>query len=292
MPRMHGGPDPDRNLAAARAAFLFSVDLEDVRSMIPGGERYRERVPANTERLLEYLARHDKRCTFFTVGDVARAYPELLRAIASQGHEIACHGDTHATLERLGPEGFVADLARSMESFAAAGVPRPVGYRAPVGSLTAATRWAYPILHEHGVRYSSSVVCARSIFYGWPEFGLDTPRCLDGIWELPLSLTRTPGPRIPIAAGVYLRNLPLPLIELAFRRRLAAREPVIAYLHPFDIDTEQERFMHPELRENRLLNWLMYRNRDDVFRRLDRLFANGAPVLPYAEYVTTRLACA
>ncbi len=270
-------------------AFLFSVDLEDVRSMIPDGARYRERVPANTERLLEFLARHDKRCTFFTVGDVARAYPELLRTIAGQGHEIACHGDSHVPLERLGLEGFRIDLERSLASFAAAGIPRPCGFRAPVGSLTAATRWAHGVLREQGFAYSSSVVSARSPLYGWPEFGGDRPRRVDGLWELPLSLFRVPALRIPFAAGVYLRNLPLPLIDWTLRKRAAAGEPIVAYVHPYDIDTDQEHFMHPELGGSRLLNALMYRNRADLFRRLDRLFATGVRVVPYAEYVATSL---
>ena len=257
--------------------------------MIPDGARYRERVPANTERLLEFLARHDTRCTFFTVGDVARAYPGLMRAIVARGHEIACHGDDHTPLDRLGRDGFVADLERSLASFAAAGIPRPVGFRAPVGSLTAATRWAHALLRERGFAYSSSVVSARSPLYGWPDFGGDRPRRIDGLWELPLSLLRVPGLRIPFAAGVYLRNLPLALIERTLRRRAAGGEPIVAYVHPYDLDTDQEHFMHPELGGSRLLNALMYRNRADVFRRLERLFASGARVVPYAEYVATSL---
>jgi polysaccharide deacetylase family protein (PEP-CTERM system associated) len=270
-------------------AFLFSVDLEDPRAIIPDGARYRDRVPANTERLLEFLARHDRRCTFFTVGDIARSYPELVRAIAAQGHEIACHGDTHAPLDRLGPEGFRADLERCLAAFAAAGLPSPTGFRAPVGSLTSATRFAYAILRERGFVYSSSVVPARGARYGWPDVGSDRPCRVDGLWELPLSLTRTPGLRIPFAAGVYLRNLPLPAIGWTVRKRLNENEPVISYVHPYDIDTEQERFMHAELGNSRLLNWLMYRNRGDVFRRLERLFAADARVMPYAEYVATGL---
>jgi hypothetical protein len=48
--------------------------------------------------------------------------------------------------------------------------------------------------------------------------------------------------------------------------------------------------MHPELGESRFLNALMYRNRADLFRRLERLFASGLRVVPYAEYVATSLA--
>jgi hypothetical protein len=140
-------------------------------------------------------------------------------------------------------------------------------------------------MREHGFRYSSSVVSARNPVYGWPEFGGDRPRCIDGLWELPLSLMRIPGLYVPFAAGVYLRNLPLAVIEATFRRRLAAREAIVSYVHPYDIDTDQEHFMHPELGDSRLLNWLMFRNRRDVFRRLERLLAKGAHVLPYSDYV-------
>ena len=45
----------------------------------------------------------------------------------------------------------------------------------------------------------------------------------------------------------------------------------------------------PELGDSRFLNALMYRNRGDLFRRLDRLFETGVRVVPYAEYVATSL---
>ena len=63
----------------------------------------------------------------------------------------------------------------------------------------------------------------------------------------------------------------------------------MAYLHPYDIDTEQERFMHPEINESRFYNWLLYRNRGRVFERLEKLLQCGPKVVPYAEYVAETL---
>ena len=60
--------------------------------------------------------------------------------------------------------------------------------------------------------------------------------------------------------------------------------PAAGYLHPYDVDTAQERFMHPELGGSRALNRLMYWGRGRVCRRLDRLFG-AARVMPYREYV-------
>ena len=269
---------------------LLGIDLEDVRLMIPDGTRYRERLPHNTERLLALFAERGLRCTFFTVGDVARRYPDLVREIAGAGHEIACHGDDHTPLDRLGPEGFRADLERCLDSLAKAGVPVVKGFRAPMGSLTESTRWAYEILAELGFEYSSSVIPARLLFYGWPAFGDDRPRRMDGIWELPLTLTGPALLKMPLAAGVFLRAIPLPLIEFLVRRRIRAGDPVVGYLHPYDIDHEQERFRHPEIGESRFLHRLMYFNRHDTMRRLERLFDSGAQLRPYGDYVADSLA--
>jgi polysaccharide deacetylase family protein (PEP-CTERM system associated) len=267
--------------------FLFSVDLEDVRSMIPEGERYADRVPANTERYLDLLARHGARCTFFTVGDVVRRHPELVRCIAAAGHEVACHGADHVQLDRQDAGSFRRDLERTLEDLARAGVHSVRGYRAPTFSLTARTRWAYEVLAELGFAYSSSVLPARNPLYGWPGFGSACRRTEAGIWEIPMSLL--PGLAIPFAGGVYFRVLPFPLIRALFARRFARGEPVVGYFHPYDVDTEQEHFMHPALGGNRLYNRLMYVNRGRVLARLERLLEPGVRVLPYAEYVGTQL---
>jgi polysaccharide deacetylase family protein (PEP-CTERM system associated) len=265
-------------------AFLFSIDLEDVRSMIPDGHRYVERVPANTERILAFLERHGARCTFFTVGDVARRYPELLARIAAAGHEIACHGSDHVPLDRLGPQGFRDDLRRALDDLARAGAAEVWGFRAPVMSLTARTPWAHEVLAEFGFRYSSSIVPAGSALYAWPDFPDRCVRTASGVWEIPVSVLG--GRRgVPFLSGVYFRLLPFAVVQAGFRRTLRAGRPAAGYLHPYDVDTEQERFMHPELGDSHVLNRLMYWGRGHVCNRLERLFREAAHVMPYAEYV-------
>lgn len=54
--------------------------------------------PAATERLLEVLARHDVRATFFLIGGFVRQRPDLARAIAAAGHIIGNHTMTHPWL--------------------------------------------------------------------------------------------------------------------------------------------------------------------------------------------------
>ncbi len=265
--------------------FLLSVDLEDVRAMIPAGMRFRERVPANTERMLGFLAQHGIRCTFFTVGDVARRYPDLVRRIAQEGHEIACHGSDHVPLDRLDAALLRDDLRRALDALARAGVEGVRGFRAPVMSLTQQTAWAHDVLAELGFRYSSSVIPVRTPLYGWPGHARGATRTRSGIWELPLSVGGAPPLVLPFLSGAYFRLLPFTLIRSFFRRERRAGRPAVGYLHPYDVDSDQERFMHPELGGSRLLNALMYWNRRGVFARLERLLREGAAVVPYADFV-------
>ncbi len=273
----------------ACAPFLFSVDLEDIRQLVPGGERLQDRVEATTRPYLEFLRRYEARCTFFATGDVARRYPELIAQIAAEGHEIACHSDRHIPLDRMDAAALREDLERCKKAYSRAGVENVVGFRAPMGSMTGETAWAYDVLRDFGFRYSASVLAARSPLYGWPEFGPDLPRRHRGVWEIPASLTHLPGLSVPFAGGVYFRVLPGLLVERSFRRRLARGLPVVGYIHPYDLDTEEERFPYPEINGSRVGNWLMYRNRGLVIPRLDRLMNMGAPIVRYADYVSGSL---
>jgi polysaccharide deacetylase family protein (PEP-CTERM system associated) len=262
--------------------FLFSIDLEDVRTMIPGGDRHRPRVPEMTGRYLEFLRTHRARCTFFTVGQTAREYPSLIREIAAEGHELACHTDTHKPLTELDRASFRDDLIRNRDALAVGGT-EVVGFRAPTFSLVERTSWAHEVLADLGFRYSSSVIPAKNPLFGWPEFG-SAPRAVSGVMEIPVNI-RASTPRVPFGGGVYFRVLPRLMIESSFRAAAAANQPVVGYLHPYDIDTEQERFMHPGLDGSRFYNRLMYVGRGGVFARLSRLMNAGWRIEPYRDFV-------
>ena len=263
--------------------FLFSVDVEDPRLHVEDGERFEARVPALTETYLEFLRRHRAKATFFVVGEVARRHPRTIAAIAAEGHEIACHSDSHVPLERQGPAAFRDDLRRNLDALAAAGAARPTGYRAPCFSLTQRTAWAYAALAEQGFVYSSSVLPARSPLYGWPGFGT-APRLVDGVLELPMTLLSPRLLPLPMGGGVYFRALPMTLIAGAFRRRRRRREPVLGYFHPYDIDTAPERFTHPGFSRRSPYSWLLRANRSAVMPRLEGVLALGYSIRTYAEH--------
>ena len=257
--------------------------------MIPNGLDYSDGILRTMSRYLDFFERSGSRCTFFTLGSIARSHPELIREIVKRGHEIACHGNDHIPLDRHDPNSFRSDLERNLDQLHKAGANDVYGFRAPMLSITQKTSWAYEILENLSFRYSSSVLPARNPLYGWPEFSYDPCRTETGFWEIPLSLTRLPVLNVPFVGGVYFRNLPFMIIKHVFQRESKAGRSVTGYSHPFDIDTDQECFMHPELQNNRFYNWLMYRNRSKVFPRLEKLLASGIPIRRYIDFVTDTL---
>jgi len=52
----------------------------------------------HTLRLLEVLARHGVKATFFMIGRFVRERPQIARAVAQAGHVVGNHTDTHPTL--------------------------------------------------------------------------------------------------------------------------------------------------------------------------------------------------
>lgn len=67
--------------------------------------------PTATPRLLEILARHRVRATFFLLGDFVLQEPALTRQIAAAGHLIGNHTMSHPFLPRCSPIRIQAELA-------------------------------------------------------------------------------------------------------------------------------------------------------------------------------------
>ena len=135
-----------------------------------------------------------------------------------------------------------------------------------------------------GFTYSSSVLPAKNPLYGWETFGTDHKK-INGVWELPITLTNTPFLNIPFAGGIYFRNLPKKIIMTYFKKTQKTNNTVIGYFHPYDIDTEQEYFMHPDINNNIIFNKLMYRGRNTVLNKLDTIIKTGWKIKTYEKHI-------
>jgi peptidoglycan/xylan/chitin deacetylase (PgdA/CDA1 family) len=108
--------------------------------------------PALTPRLLEVLASHDVRATFFLVGKFAQAEPELVRRIAAGGHLIGNHSWSHPNLALASASRVREELSRTKETLEQiAGAPvrffrPPFGARRPVVFRVARSLGMTPVL--------------------------------------------------------------------------------------------------------------------------------------------------
>ncbi|HXV36765.1 MAG TPA: XrtA system polysaccharide deacetylase [Myxococcota bacterium] len=203
------------------------------------------RVNEPTQRLLDLFDATESRATFFALGWIAERNPQLLRAIAERGHEIACHGYGHELVYAIGPERFRSDLKRARSAIEDATGRRVRGYRAPSYSITKASLWALPILVQEGFDFDSSIFPVRHPRYGIPDFArwpvkLDLGAGLS-IREFPLTTLALGRFNLPLAGGAYLRFLPPALFRVGFSRLQAAGKPTVLYVHPWEIDPGQPR---------------------------------------------------
>ena len=91
--------------------------------------------PEMTPRLLELLGLLGVRSTFFLLVDQCDAHPELARAIAENGHEIALHGRDHRRITSFSTRAEAADYLKAARDDLAKATDRPIRYfRPPYGA--------------------------------------------------------------------------------------------------------------------------------------------------------------
>ncbi len=89
--------------------------------------------PEGTPQILEVLASHGARATFFVIGEQVVRRPALLRRILEQGHAIALHGYRHRLQLRLSAAELRDDLERGLAAIEDAAGIRPTHHRPPYG---------------------------------------------------------------------------------------------------------------------------------------------------------------
>jgi polysaccharide deacetylase family protein (PEP-CTERM system associated) len=233
---------------------------------------YQSRVQSSVERILELLAHHSTRATFFSLGWLAEQHPAIIRAVSAAGHEIACLGYGHELVGAQTPQRFREDIRRAKDILEDITGHQVVGYRAPSLSITAHTPWALQIVAEEGFLYDSSVLPIRHDLAGIPG---TSPwiqwLALDGIrlWEIPPSTMNLGGFRKAIGSGGYLRAFSYPMLKSLLSRIEALDEPIVVSMRTWEIDAAQ-----PRMRGTALAEFRHYFNLDKTASRLDRLLTD------------------
>jgi peptidoglycan/xylan/chitin deacetylase (PgdA/CDA1 family) len=105
--------------------------------------------PNATPLILDTLAEKGVRATFFVLGSHAERWPELVRRICNEGHQIGNHGYFHRKLQFKSPFYVSRDIRLGIRAIRRAGGPAPRYFRAPHGFRSP---WTTPIANSYGER--------------------------------------------------------------------------------------------------------------------------------------------
>ncbi|AKB79902.1 Polysaccharide deacetylase [Methanosarcina horonobensis HB-1 = JCM 15518] len=182
----------------------ITIDVEeDCPPMLTSTRGIEEGLP----KLLDLFKKERIKATFFVTGEMAEKYPDLIRRIPEEGHELGCHGYTHARFDRMREEEAKISLKQAgyvLRQFE----KRVVSFRAP--NLQFPESYL-ELLEEEGFRYDSSLAAYK------PPFSRKTK--IEGkIIRIPTTITSS-----------FLRLSPD--IFLPFLRHITA--PVI-FVHPWE----------------------------------------------------------
>lgn len=93
--------------------------------------------PTHTPMLLDILAQHRAKATFYVVGQMVRSYPEITRRIVAEGHEIGNHTWRHPFLWNLGDRSVLEEIDRTQQVVWDTVGAVPVTMRPPYAAITA-----------------------------------------------------------------------------------------------------------------------------------------------------------
>lgn len=262
----------------------FTVDVEDgisiaMRDAFGVNIKPTERVLRLTDQILSIYARHGVKGTFFVLGLIAEYYPELIKKIAEEGHELGVHGYHHLLFTKMTPERAFQELDSAKKRIEDVSGAKVFGHRAPAFSINSTTSWAFDVLANCGFDYDSSVMPCKGPHYGWQAFRKDISIVHTSkgnrITEVPMSTTRFLGRAIPACGGSYLRLAPYAVTKKFFRNISRNHHPIV-YIHPYELDTERyPEFYFDELKKASIKtnlslrsNWLRRGTVADKFSRL------------------------
>jgi peptidoglycan/xylan/chitin deacetylase (PgdA/CDA1 family) len=171
----------------------------------------------STPELLDLLARHGARATFFMVGTEAERFPDAARRVVAEGHDVASHTRSHLDHHAVDPADAVADMLAGADAIERVLGFEPVLYRAPYGYFVEATV-------AEAARRGWTCVRWSALGYDWEDEA--TPQSvadhvLSGLGPGAIVLLHDSRRAKPMEAEPMLGATALVLEELA-RRRLRA----------------------------------------------------------------------
>ena len=227
---------------------LLTFDIEEWYTEFKGLQRPQEYAlfDEKLDQILETLERNGIKGTFFCVGQLAVQFPEVVKKILQNGHEIGCHSNVHNWLNKMSYEECLSDTKNAVDAIEQCVGKKVLSYRAPAFSIGKKNHWAFDVLAECGIERDSSVFPAARDFGGFPDFGQQQPCVIHHngvtIKEFPIPMTMVLGKKVAYSGGGYFRFFPLSFV----RNTINKVDYSMAYFHIRDLLVESNHVLSKE----------------------------------------------
>jgi polysaccharide deacetylase family protein (PEP-CTERM system associated) len=221
---------------------IFTVDVEDwSQSVLDRNNPVTERVLRSTHQVMDVLSENNTKATFFTLGNVAEKFPELIQRMVKEGHEVASHGYSHQNIYSMSPTQMREEISKSVKILEDAGGEKVIGFRAPNFSIREHLfRPFCEALQESGIRYDSSLFPMKVLKYGIEKkYDLSVFEEHD-IDEFYLSYIKMGQYKLPYFGGGYFRLSPYAMTRSLIK---SLPESAVFYMHPYEVDHEELEFI-------------------------------------------------
>ncbi|NHN32468.1 DUF3473 domain-containing protein [Paenibacillus agricola] len=202
------------------------------------------------EILLQMCRETNSKATFFVLGCIGEDYPDVVKAIAREGHDVASHGYAHELAYKQTIGEFRADVQKSVDILEALTGTKVLGYRAPSWSIVESNLHYLEVLEEMGMQYDASIFPVKTFLYGIPTAPTEIHKPLVNgreinLYEVPMSVMKLAGRNIGYSGGFYFRFFPKFLIKGAIRSANRQGKSSIVYLHPREVDAYEQKLALP-----------------------------------------------
>lgn len=196
---------------------ILTFDIEEwyIEKILGGGREIKfKEFDFILETILDNLENHNTHATFFCLGKIAEEFPNVIKKIASRGHEIGCHSHIHSWINKMSQEQFKEDTIKAISLLEDLTGEKIVSYRAPAFSICENNKWAFEVLANAGIKNDASVFPGGRDFGGFPSFTQQTPVIVNykdcRLNEFPIPLKKLPAlpKKIAFSGGGYFRILP------------------------------------------------------------------------------------
>lgn len=228
---------------------ILTFDIEEwyIEKMLHGGRTFKyQQFDEAFAKVMDELERRGIKATFFCVGKLAIEFPQMVREIASRGHEVGCHSNEHAWLNKMTEAQLRCDTSDALKALEDVSGQKVVSYRAPAFSITSENKWAVKVLAECGIENDASIFPTNRDFGGYKGFLQDIPCFISHegatLKEYPIGLTSLLGKTLAYSGGGYFRLLPYRFISNTIKNR----DYNICYFHLADLISEQKKMMSKE----------------------------------------------